>query len=226
MNAIQNAAVFLSSRHAVGGAAALSEHALENLARIDLHGQRRGVRPPRNRVHVDAAVVAIAGTDQTGVIFGCRVRWKAAACPGRSSAAAILIGRDTRVGIGTLSRFRTNAAEPRGRAQRMHRRGVGSLMSQTADDVHAIAERFERLEESERIRSPAPSVFGVHLIHDRAVRHVHETRAGDSQLAAARFARSARGTMESRNGSASVAPAPCRNVRRERCFFVMNMALS
>ena len=32
------------------------------------------------------------------------------------------------------------------------------------------------------------------------------------------------GIMDSRNGKASVAPALCKNVLRERCFFVMNMA--
>src|SRR6185503_168541 len=35
----------------------------------------------------------------------------------------------------------------------------------------------------------------------------------------------AAGTIESRSGSASVTPAPRRNVRRERCFLVMNMAI-
>ena len=32
----------------------------------------------------------------------------------------------------------------------------------------------------------------------------------------------AAGTMDSRKGNAIVTPAPVRNVRRERCFFVMN----
>ena len=31
------------------------------------------------------------------------------------------------------------------------------------------------------------------------------------------------GTIDSSSGSASVTPAPRRNVRRERCFFVMNV---
>src|SRR5262245_19896459 len=31
------------------------------------------------------------------------------------------------------------------------------------------------------------------------------------------------GAMASRNGSASVAPAPCKNVRRDSAFFVMNI---
>src|SRR5258706_14847054 len=31
------------------------------------------------------------------------------------------------------------------------------------------------------------------------------------------------GTIDSKNGNATVTPAPRRNVRRERCFFVINM---
>src|SRR5436190_15706224 len=33
----------------------------------------------------------------------------------------------------------------------------------------------------------------------------------------------AAGTIDSRNGSATLAPTPCRNVRRDTCFFMMNM---
>src|SRR5262249_1553760 len=32
----------------------------------------------------------------------------------------------------------------------------------------------------------------------------------------------AAGTIDSRKGRAIVTPAPCKNVRRDRCFFVMN----
>src|ERR1044071_5105604 len=35
----------------------------------------------------------------------------------------------------------------------------------------------------------------------------------------------AAGIIESRSGSASVTPMPCRKVRRGRCFLVMNMLL-
>ena len=52
------------------GAAALAEHPLEHLARVDLHRQRRRRRPPRQRVHVDAAVVAVARADQARVVLG------------------------------------------------------------------------------------------------------------------------------------------------------------
>jgi len=42
--------------------------------------------------------------------------------------------------------------------------------------------------------------------------------------AVSRSGRSA-GTIDSSSGSASVTPAPRRNVRRGMCFFVMNMTL-
>ena len=35
----------------------------------------------------------------------------------------------------------------------------------------------------------------------------------------------AAGTIDSRKGNATVAPMPCRTVRRERCLFVMNICL-
>jgi hypothetical protein len=44
--------------------------------------------------------------------------------------------------------------------------------------------------------------------------------------AAAVFASSVlAGTIESSNGSANEAPMPFRTVRRERCFFVMNITI-
>src|SRR5882724_5968276 len=42
-------------------------------------------------------------------------------------------------------------------------------------------------------------------------------------LAAVLFKGVCAGTIDSRNGNATVTPAPRRNVRRERDFFVMNM---
>ena len=67
---VENAAVLPRSRGPRGGAASLTEHPLEDLARIDLHRQRRRRRPPRKRIHVDAAVIAIAGADQPRMILG------------------------------------------------------------------------------------------------------------------------------------------------------------
>ena len=67
---VEDAAVLLDARQPLGRAAALAEHPLEHLARIDLHRHRRRRRAPRQRVHVDAAVVAVAGADQARVILG------------------------------------------------------------------------------------------------------------------------------------------------------------
>src|SRR6266850_2913438 len=44
-------------------------------------------------------------------------------------------------------------------------------------------------------------------------------------LAAVLFKGVCAGTIDSSSGNATVTPAPRRNVRRERCLFVMNMGL-
>ena len=122
---------------ALGGIRALSEHPLENFSRIDFHRKRRRGRPPGKRVHVNAAVVAVACADQSGMIFGSefhRGKQRVLADVLRGD----LIGRDARIGVGTLRRFRPNAAEPRCGTQRMHCRRIRGLMSQTADDVHVL----------------------------------------------------------------------------------------
>ena len=49
---------------------AVAEQAIEDLARIDFHRQRRGGRAPGNRVGVGAAEADVAGADQAGHVFG------------------------------------------------------------------------------------------------------------------------------------------------------------
>ena len=115
------------AREPLGRAAALAEHPLEHLARIDLHRQRRRRRAPRERVHVDAAVVAVAGADQAGVILGRELQRRqrrvlADRCAAIWSAVTPAKASDA------LRRLRTHAAQPRRRAQRVDGRGVGRAM--------------------------------------------------------------------------------------------------
>src|SRR5262245_60103422 len=67
----------------------------------------------------------------------------------------------------------------------------------------------------------APSVFGVQrsMIAPCGT-YTNPIRVPEFVAACAVMA----GIIDSRNGNASVAPAPCKNVRRERCFLVMNIA--
>ena len=74
-----------------------------------------------------------------------------------------LIGGHARKGVHALRGFGAHAAQPGGRAERMHGGGVGGAMAEAADDVQPVAKRFERASGWERIRSPSPSVAGVHL---------------------------------------------------------------
>src|SRR4029434_8401147 len=66
---IQDAPVLLTLGNALFRTSAASKHAFENLAGIDLHWQRCSRRAPGKSVHVDAAVVAVARSDQARVVF-------------------------------------------------------------------------------------------------------------------------------------------------------------
>ena len=159
-------------RLALRRAAALAEHPLEHLPRVDLHRHRRRRRPPRQRVHVDAAVVAVARSDEARLIFGRdfnrRERGVLADRHRRD-----LIRRDAGIRVHALRRLRPHPAQPRRRAQRVDRGRVGGAMAEARDDVHVVAERLERLEDGRELevgaflrRRPA--------VHDRAVRQVDE----------------------------------------------------
>jgi hypothetical protein len=56
---------------------------------------------------------------------------------------------------------------------------------------------------------------------------MHTSRVWPATAAASVFARTDRaGIIESRNGSATVAPIPRSTVRRDKCFLVKNMLSS
>ena len=86
-----------------------------------------------------------------------------------------LVGRDAGVGVHSLRGLRAHAAQPRGRAQRVHGRRVGGLMAEPGHDVHPIAKGFERLQDRRELE-PAANGGGRPLVHDRAVGHVHEAQ--------------------------------------------------
>src|SRR5690606_16941309 len=58
---VEDAAILGLARQALLDASALAEQALEDLAWIDFHRHGLGGRAPAQGVHVDAAVVAVAG---------------------------------------------------------------------------------------------------------------------------------------------------------------------
>ena len=152
---VQNAAILLGPQRAIRRRSALPEHPLEGLARIDLHRHRRGVRAPRKRVHVNAAVVAIAGAQQRRVIFGRQFnRRQRRVLP--DMLRRNLVRRDPRVRVHALGRLRPHSAQPSGRTQRMHRRAVGRAITQSAHDIQAIPERLQRLQYSAKTRTRRP----------------------------------------------------------------------
>ena len=95
---------------------------------------------------------------------------------------------------------------------------------QAADDVDVLAERLERLEDLGEREARALGRRRP-LVHRGAVRHVE---AGEARLRAAPpSAAAASAPAPSRRGTAARHRAryPCRNVRRDRCFLKMNIAM-
>ncbi len=156
-----------------GFAVALAEHPLENLARIDLHRHRRRRRAPRQRVHVDTAVVAIAGADQPGVVFRGELHRRQQRVLA-DDAGCDLIGRDTGVRIDALRWLRPNAREPRRGGKRVHRSRIGGAVVQAAHDAQPVAVRLERAIDVLE-REALPGRVRGEAAHDHAVRHVDET---------------------------------------------------
>ena len=123
-------------RHPFRRRAAGAEQALEHFARIDLHGQRRGVRSPRQRVHVDAAVIAIARAEQAGVIFGRQFERRQYRFLAEMLRGDLIRGH-TGVSVHALRRLRTHAAQPGSRTERVNSRRIGRPVPESTDDVHA-----------------------------------------------------------------------------------------
>ena len=136
-----------------------------------------------------------------------------------------LVGGDAGVGVDALRRLRAHAAQPGRRAQRVDRGRVGRLVAEAADDVQLVAERLERLEDRRELEAGALGGRRP-LVHDGAVRDVDEAEARHAAFAAVCASSVRAGIIESSSGSARVTPMPRRNVRRGRCFLVMNIVVS
>ncbi len=67
---VQDAVLALDAGHAIGGVGAVAKQAIENHARVDFHGERRGGRAPRNGVGVGAAEADVARADQARHVLG------------------------------------------------------------------------------------------------------------------------------------------------------------
>ena len=151
---------------------ALPEEPLEQLARIGLHRQRRRRRAERDGGAVAAAVGAIAGA-VPATPFGRHLeRRQRRVLP--DVRGGQLIDRDAAVRL--LARFRRHATEPGARVERMHRRGDGRLVLEPADDRQLLLERLEGLEDRRQLEARALGGRRP-VLHDRAVREIHEAHA-------------------------------------------------
>ncbi len=122
-----------------GGRAVAAEHALEQHARVQLHGIGRGRGAPGNRVHVGAGIVAAATAEFGRVILGGDFKGR------ESSILADFLGDDlvyscATADLGAVRRFGT--VQPHGVAE-----GVAILGDQggAGHDVYTVAEGFDWL---------------------------------------------------------------------------------
>ena len=120
------------------------------------------------------------------------------------------------------------AAQEDGGGTGMIRPGIGAnaagrRMRQVAHHTHVVAQFFKRLQALGEFE-PGTFLRGGPFVHGGAVRHVDTAESALGRgggLASGVCA----GTIESSRGSASVTPIPRKNVRRGKCFLVMNIIL-
>ncbi len=165
------------------GAFAVAEEAFEHGARVDLAGQRTGLRSPRHR-HVGARVtrVTVAGE---GRLFECELeRCKLrvlAELPGRD-----LIGRDTELEVGAAGLVWVHARQPRGGRARVVAgavtKGASRDLRQAAQHDDVLAERLERLHRRAELevgadlpRRPHELLRALVVAADDAVRRIYVT---------------------------------------------------
>src|SRR5215472_4270741 len=88
-----------------------------------------------------------------------------------------LVRGDTRVGAGSLCGLRADAAQPGCWAERVYGGRISGFMAQARDDIEPAAEWFEWFEDTSELEIRAFFLRSP-LIHDRAVRNVNESQAG------------------------------------------------
>ena len=149
---VEDAGVLPGTRHSLRVRAGTAEQALEHDARVDLHRHRRGLRRPRDGVHVGAGVARAAAADVAVEVLGRHLDRRErrvaadllARSPDRPSAQAEVLP------LGLLG---DGAAQPRGR-----RGGVAVVDAraiQVADDDQVLLERLERLQDRREVEAGA-----------------------------------------------------------------------
>ncbi len=172
---VENAAVFLLAREALGLRAGASEQSLKNDARVDLGRQGRGRVRPGERALIRAAVTAGAGADVAGEVLDRHLeRWK-------PSVAADLLGDDLvdRRAAAHILAFRAlgdGPAEPRRDARRMVGGEAASDPLEIADHDDVVAARFHRLQRRRELETAAHRRRDPRLRRD-PVRHVARAEA-------------------------------------------------
>ena len=159
---IEDAPVLARLREPLRRRAAVAKQALEDGARVVLGRQRRRRRPPRQRVHVDAAVAVPAVADQIVQVEAQLERRQRRILA--EHRRRDLIGGDAVVHVGAFGVLRVHAGEPGARAARVVAVGavvrrVGVVLGQPAEDDHLILERRQRRQDRRQLEvgRPRPS---------------------------------------------------------------------
>ena len=146
---IQKACRLTHGGAALGGGAAVAEQPLEHDARVHFGRQRRGRRPPRHGIRVEAVGAAVAGNRRRALERQLQRRQARVLADRRRSD---LIGGRAQPDLQPrAARPGMHAAQPGGGGSMVIRIAVAErlrlAMRQSAHHEHAVAERLERAED-------------------------------------------------------------------------------
>ena len=170
---VENARILLRDRLPFLRRVALTEQPLEQLARIGFHRQRRRRRPEGDGVAVAASEGAVARVPVAAAALGRHFERRQRRVLAEVRGGELIHG-DAAVRL--LALARQHAAQPGPRTERVHGRRDRPLVLQSADHRQLFLERRERLEDRRQLEV-RPFGHRRPLIHDRAVRQIHEPHA-------------------------------------------------
>ena len=209
---------------------AVAEQAVENHARIDLHGKRRGGRAPGDRVHVGATEADVAGADQAAEILGRQFERRQ-----RRLLADLLrrdlVDGDAGANVRAVGALGVNAVqENRGRARVVAAViagacGRGHFVRQIADHHQLVLERLKRRKSAREFQSrrlpprasswPSPRRAGM--------KHNPSRICGFAAVFASGVCA---GIIESSSGSDKVTPNAAQKRAAGKCFLVISLMLA
>ena len=154
---IEDAAILLHPRLALGRRPGAAEHPFERGARVDLHRVRLRLGRPGDRVHVGAGIAGHAAADVAAEVLSGNLHRR------KRRVLTDLLGNDLIdadadldvLGLGLLG---DRAAQPAGGADGVVGHRLAARPRQVAEQVQAVTERLERLEDGLELEAGARRV--------------------------------------------------------------------